>query len=66
MPEIPTIPRRRRLKPRPAEVILGALDERVRCLPLNDNTETHLARITELIDELRRSLGQEAAEEPTP
>ncbi len=64
MPETTTDQkRRRRLKPRPAEVILGALDERFRCLPINEQSETHLQRIQELIDELRRALGQQEAEE---
>lgn len=50
-----------RVRKKPArhrDIVLGCIDERLLMIPLTDDLEPHRVRLTELLDELRRSLGK--------
>ncbi len=59
-PLLPTgKPRSRRPNARPSEIILGAIDERLTMI----QDSPHAARLSELMDELRRSLSRDSGDE---
>lgn len=59
-PEVP--PRKRKPAARPTAVVVGAITERISMLPNTDELVPHRDRLTDLLDELRRSISKK--EEP--
>jgi len=53
----------RKPKARAAEVVIGALEERISMIEVTPDANDHLVRIMELFDELKRSLNGNRSEE---
>jgi hypothetical protein len=54
--------RKRRPAARQKDVVLGCIEERLSMIPMTEDLEPHRARLEELLDELRRSLGKDESE----